>query len=93
MARASAMTSHIAPNTNAHWNQQKVLETVRGLKQLSQQERTVLEQMLQRENTKIASAIKSSATVKELELSLVALAKQFAANAANRYAFIKYNWC
>mmetsp|Transcript_14713 Transcript_14713/g.29797 ORF Transcript_14713/g.29797 Transcript_14713/m.29797 type:complete len:413 (-) Transcript_14713:458-1696(-) len=78
------MTSHVAPNTNAHWNQQKVLETVRGLKQLSQQERMVLEQMLQRENTKIASVIQASATVKELELSLVALAKQFAANSANR---------
>eukprot|EP00472_Partenskyella_glossopodia_P002434 CAMPEP_0197533174 /NCGR_PEP_ID=MMETSP1318-20131121/42521_1 /TAXON_ID=552666 /ORGANISM="Partenskyella glossopodia, Strain RCC365" /LENGTH=265 /DNA_ID=CAMNT_0043089979 /DNA_START=159 /DNA_END=953 /DNA_ORIENTATION=- len=78
------MTSHINPSTNSHWNQQKVLETVRGLEGLSHQEKTALEQMVQTENTKMASVINSSATVKELELSLVALAKQLAAEHSAR---------
>ncbi|GAB5360159.1 hypothetical protein AAMO2058_000603700 [Amorphochlora amoebiformis] len=72
------MTSHIPVGTNTPWNQQKVLETVRGLEGLSGQEKNSLVQMLQNENTKIAKVIKDSATVKELEASLVALAKQMA---------------
>mmetsp|Transcript_28942 Transcript_28942/g.40352 ORF Transcript_28942/g.40352 Transcript_28942/m.40352 type:complete len:357 (+) Transcript_28942:101-1171(+) len=72
------MTSQLVPNNSSHWNQQKVLETVRGLKELSLQEKTVLEQMLQNENTKMEDIIKSSATLQDLEHSLVALAKQIA---------------
>ena len=60
---------------------------MRGLKGLSHQEKTALEQMLQTENTKIASVINSSATVKELELSLVALAKQLAAEPSARFRY------
>jgi hypothetical protein len=77
----------IAPNNQPHWNQQKVLETVRGLKDISMEQKTALEQMLQSENTKIASAISASATLQDLEKSLLEIAKQIATASGERYEF------
>jgi len=56
---------------------------------LSHQQKTVLEQMLQSENTTISNIIKASATVQELENSLVALAKQLAAESSSKREEVK----
>ncbi len=72
----------VVPNNASPWNQQKVLETVRGLKEISRQQKTALEAMVQSQNAELASAVQRSTTLAELERSLVALAKQIVANAA-----------